>query len=338
MNLDFQWFLSIPGMLISGGVLLLVIALIIFLATSKKKDKPAKPSKNKKIDAAVPSDMVSAQQPVADVPVEPLNEVMTPGGVQAAPQSMGDLPPIIGQNPAPVVDANPTPIPDTTKPQMQPTATEPIAGVVPNMNTVANDPIAPTVNLQSDPVPPVEPAVQPQPVAPATPQPVVQAPVPEPTPAPVTVPTPEPVAPVSTPVVETPQVPTPQVEVPTPVESNNGNSNVSIYGGASPVVPDLNLQQDKPHQIYGGADPLENTQPLNVAAMNPNPTPVIPPQPVPIPPVQTPNPGVSQPPVSTPQPVGAPNPVPTPQPVQGGIPMQNVEATAPSTNVEVLNI
>ena len=35
-----------------------------------------------------------------------------------------------------------------------------------------------------------------------------------------------------------------------------------IYGGASPVVNDINLNQDQPHQIYGGADPLENTQPI----------------------------------------------------------------------------
>ena len=39
MNFDLNWFTSIPGMLISGGVLLLIIAFIIFLATSKKKDK-----------------------------------------------------------------------------------------------------------------------------------------------------------------------------------------------------------------------------------------------------------------------------------------------------------
>ena len=33
-----------------------------------------------------------------------------------------------------------------------------------------------------------------------------------------------------------------------------------IYGGASPVVTDINVNAEPNHQIYGGADPLENTQ------------------------------------------------------------------------------
>src|SRR5699024_9385403 len=40
MNFSLDWFLSIPGLLITGGVLLLLIALIILIVTSrKKKDK-----------------------------------------------------------------------------------------------------------------------------------------------------------------------------------------------------------------------------------------------------------------------------------------------------------
>ncbi len=37
--MDFGWFTTIPGMLITGGVLLLIIALIIFISTSSKKGK-----------------------------------------------------------------------------------------------------------------------------------------------------------------------------------------------------------------------------------------------------------------------------------------------------------
>ena len=33
----------------------------------------------------------------------------------------------------------------------------------------------------------------------------------------------------------------------------------TIYGGASPVVSDINFTPES-HQIYGGADPLQNTQ------------------------------------------------------------------------------
>ena len=37
MNFSLDWFLTIPGLLITGGVLLLLIALIILIATSRKK-------------------------------------------------------------------------------------------------------------------------------------------------------------------------------------------------------------------------------------------------------------------------------------------------------------
>ena len=34
-----DWFLTIPGMLITGGILFLIIALIIFIVTGNKKTK-----------------------------------------------------------------------------------------------------------------------------------------------------------------------------------------------------------------------------------------------------------------------------------------------------------
>ena len=37
--MNINWFLTIPGILITGGVLLLIVALIIFVATSSKKNK-----------------------------------------------------------------------------------------------------------------------------------------------------------------------------------------------------------------------------------------------------------------------------------------------------------
>ena len=36
MSFDPAWFLTVPGLLITGGVVLLLIALIVFIATSKK--------------------------------------------------------------------------------------------------------------------------------------------------------------------------------------------------------------------------------------------------------------------------------------------------------------
>lgn len=46
--MDFGWFLTIPGMLITGGVLLLIIALIIFITTSGKKSKKEVKNNNDK--------------------------------------------------------------------------------------------------------------------------------------------------------------------------------------------------------------------------------------------------------------------------------------------------
>ena len=45
MNFSLDWFLTIPGMLITGGVLLLVIALTILLVTSSKAKKGKKKEK-----------------------------------------------------------------------------------------------------------------------------------------------------------------------------------------------------------------------------------------------------------------------------------------------------
>ena len=45
MAIDLDWFLTIPGILISCGVLLLLIALIIFIVTSVKAKKEEKEDK-----------------------------------------------------------------------------------------------------------------------------------------------------------------------------------------------------------------------------------------------------------------------------------------------------
>lgn len=43
--MDFSWFATIPGMLITGGVLLLIISLVMFIAMSNKKGKKSDASK-----------------------------------------------------------------------------------------------------------------------------------------------------------------------------------------------------------------------------------------------------------------------------------------------------
>lgn len=68
MNFDFSWFLTIPGMLITGGVLLLIIALIILIVTSSKKKK----------DQELPTDNINdGMQPQINQP----NGIATEPGV-----------------------------------------------------------------------------------------------------------------------------------------------------------------------------------------------------------------------------------------------------------------
>lgn len=63
MKFDLSWFKTIPGLLITGGVVLLIIALIIFIVTSKnnKKDQKNTKEKNKEnsSDSAVSSEQVT---------------------------------------------------------------------------------------------------------------------------------------------------------------------------------------------------------------------------------------------------------------------------------------
>ena len=104
-------------------------------------------------------------------------------------------------------------------------------------------PAAPTVPEMAAPAP-VGPEVMP--AAPTVPEMAAPTPVsPEVMPA-----GPEMVA--SAPVV--PEMPAPATQPGQPV----------IYGGANPTatVSDVNVTNNQPHQIYGGADPLENTQPM----------------------------------------------------------------------------
>ena len=84
------------------------------------------------------------------------------------------------------------------------------------------------------------------------------------------------VAPV-TPVIDAPAAPvevapvTPVMDAPaapvntTPAVPSLSNEPV-IYGGANPGVGEISVNQETNHQIYGGADPLQNTQPIPTVA------------------------------------------------------------------------
>ena len=341
MNFDFNWFLTTPGMLITGGVLLLIIALIIFIATNGKSKK----KENKNIPTPV------AQQPVPEQAVAPINDDnannMPIPEVQETPAIMQDN---INPTMAPTTNTN-MPLPEVAAvPQnIEVPVTENITG---ETTAMPNESLAPTVDLPKPPTEQeayyVEPVVEQQ--APVVPEPPIVQSVPQPE--------------------VTPTVVQPQVEMPT----NLGQQPVSIYGGASPVVNNESVAPTTSHQIYGGANPLEGTQSMPVIDMqnvqtpvSQEPVPTVSVQPQVIEPVApnvvptvTPQPYVEQQPVIQPvQPVIEPQPVmpeivveqpATPQPnmtqtvvqpvvtpVANGLPGEQIQATAPATSVENIN-
>ena len=190
--MDLSWFGTIPGMLITGGILLLIIALIIFITTIGKKNKPVKnKAEEKSIEGA--KEMVNESSQPSPVAVDP--------------------------------NAVPTAIPNT-----MPT-TQPVADGMPNVAFATPTPVEPEMA---------------QPIQEAAPvQPEMAQPVPE-------------VTPVES---EMPQV------VPN-VVSEPINQTVSIYGGVSPSVAKSDIVDTEQHQIYGGANPLENTQSISINDIN----------------------------------------------------------------------
>ena len=91
-------------------------------------------------------------------------------------------------------------------------------------------------------------------------------PVVESTPAPINV---VPAAPVETPPAVVVMPNTEQVQNDTPVvqtvvEQQPVVAPVSIYGGVSPTVDKSEIREEPKHEIYGGANPLDNTQPISI--------------------------------------------------------------------------
>ena len=149
---------------------------------------------------------------------------------------------------------------------------------------------------------PMPASVEAAPMAQPMPSPVDVAPMAQPMPAPITS-----SVEVMAPVISSQPAP---AEVPTivsPVEAQAAPAAAEpvIYGGASPSVPEFNVQPEN-HQIYGGADPLQNTQRIPTIAP-------VAPEPVAAEPVMTPAPAPEVAPVAPVQPVQPVAPVVPPQ-------------------------
>ena len=112
---------------------------------------------------------------------------------------------------------------------------------------------------------------------------------------------------------------------PTSVVETQPVQEKQIYGGVSEIIPNIDLNQKTNHQIYGGADPLENTQTLTVT---PSSEPVVEIQPV----VE------ATPQVDNVQPVSIPSVdvVATEQPTVNAIPTVAEVSQASSSNIDSL--
>ncbi|MFR7674859.1 MAG: hypothetical protein ACLU02_04440 [Clostridia bacterium] len=263
MNFDLSWFKTVPGLLITCGVVLLIIALIIFIVTSKnnKNAKKEAQDNNPKGEDTTPKDNV---QPVSDgVSSETVAAVNTDAGantsVETPVQNATPVTENVGieslQNMQPTQTVNPTPIEvETVSSAPVVEDTPALSSPVVNNTTVdayqamANSAAILNDNYVQEPVAPVSQSVEPIEVAPEV-TPVVQ---------------PEVSAPIN------PEVISPSVDaIPTPVAptvSSVSNEQHAIYGGVSQILPnDMSINTGSSnHQIYGGANPLENTQSLPI--------------------------------------------------------------------------
>jgi len=154
--MDFSWFATIPGMLITGGVLLLIISLVMFIAMSNKKDKTkgkaskkseegaknivnemeqnmSVPVNNSPIDSNVVSPTAMANGlNVPDVSVNPANQVANEmGGVSPIPvgDSAGVAMPV-SESPAPNFDVPVASVQESSVPPVSDYVNSPMTGVV----------------------------------------------------------------------------------------------------------------------------------------------------------------------------------------------------------------
>lgn len=247
-----DWFMTIPGMLITGGVLFLIIALVIFIVTGNKKSKPKKEvvaAQNESATQAVAATQTQVVQQSTVATTEPVQPV-TP-----AVESLTTPQPIVTETPQSV-----EPVSIVSQPAVETGA--------PIINQVPAEPAVFSAKIPEEvvPTPVVEPQTTPinepieMKVSESEPVEIVKPTVAVPT-----------VNEVPTePVVNTPSMfDTQAVEVPTssykaPVVENKERP---IYGGVSQIVPPI------PHEaahrpIYGGANPLENTQSVPIVELN----------------------------------------------------------------------
>ena len=336
MSFDLSWFTSAGGLLITGGVILLTIALVILIVTGKK------PKKDKNAGA------VPAENPVqvANAPVVMDPNMVQQNNVQPAVSGMDSLAMNGGMVSNPPVSSMPSaPVEAVSMPVVDPMANASMPASPMGGDVVSSAPVEAVSMPTVDSMPVVE-------AAPVMQTPEMPAIVEQNSFGSAQVPVVDPIAPVVdnsvnnisnfgenavpvVPAVENVAMPSPMVSevniepaAQPVVETPIAPAEPVIYGGASPLVPDINFNQNTEHQIYGGADPLQNTQ--TMPAVSPAPVEVAPPQPeiAPVAPIEM----STMPDASTPI-VAAP----VMSPAEPVAPAPVINPVAPVAPVEVLN-
>lgn len=235
-SFSLDWFMTIPGMLITGGVIFLIIALVIFIITGNKKTKT-----NKEVVAA----QDSSKQEAAVVATPAVGQAVATSEPVVTPQSVVTSEPVVPTPPVSSMaekvapkEAEPAvftaPIPQNVAPVPQPVVNNKVPNIAEQSATVPTTPESqPVVSTQSE-VTPVVPTIESTPV-------------------------------VNQPVV--PEVPVKEEQKET-IQTSGVDMPRPIYGGASPMVP--NVPHEEEHRpIYGGANPLENTQSVPIVSQRP---------------------------------------------------------------------
>lgn len=258
-NFDLSFFTSIPGMLITGGVLLLLIALIIFIATGPKKEKKSKKEENNELQEAPTVSNEVATVEVSNVEVPPQNVAAPNNGfdnqVVPVPQEVNEAP--TNQNQVEIeAPVEPTIVNPTVEPTIEPVKVnnEPINQVEPQVIPVVN--MEPVQNVA-----PIENTSNVETFENSSNMGIVNNDKFDDINK--TVASAEPITIVNEEEKIEPQVATIQEEPKT------------IYGGASPVIPKIEVEGEQHRPIYGGANPLENTQSIPRVNVSSNPIPVV---------------------------------------------------------------
>lgn len=229
VSFDFMDWITQPyGIFITAGIVLLLIAIILLL-TDKKSDSP----KENKADVVENTNVSSTA----------VQETATVDSVSSST--------VVNENVQPVSDVPPMQVEVPSVPVM------PVQSSVQVESTVQNVPVQPVVeSVVQTPSPVVESTVQ-------VPNVVAVEPVVQTTSVNITEPSivaAQQTEPINSIVQNIPEAVTPNVNI----QSNSTQAisdvpSVSIYGGVSPSSDIYKINSNEKHEIYGGANPLENT-------------------------------------------------------------------------------